>query len=290
MNSLSVFLACFVALVVVSSAELVPTPTGLRPRQCVHKVESGVFLKPVASGVEVHHKNGTIIKLPALPECIEWDNKLQKERALRRLGKRNVSSPADGWLDNAGYYPPAYLSTFYGNYQVPPNPSYQGSQVLFYFIGTENFQTGVGVTILQPVLTWGNGITGWSIASWNCCPSGQAHESTPLTGFASGAILGGYIDKSAGDTYSVVSNWGSQKTTLNIATAGRVFDWTDVTLETYGVTTCGMFPSGPMTFSAMQMTLVDGDTPTPAWSPSGATECNGRLTVNSPSNIVIQHN
>jgi len=278
--------------------KLVPTPFGLRPAQCVHRsVGHDVVLKPVADGVEIHHPNKTIVKLPALPECIEWDKHMQSQRMERRSLKlqqvfkdKNDSLPAplDGWLDNAGYYPPGFVLDFSGYYLVPTNPPNDGSQVLFYFIGTENFQSGVGVTILQPVLTWGNGINGWSVASWNCCPSGQSHESNPLVGFGSGSTLYGLIDKS-GDTWGVTSQWGSQQTTLNVANNGRTFDWTDVTLETYSVASCNEFATGPMVFSGLTMTLTDGSHPTPQWSPTGPTECGGKLTVNNPTNIVIQH-
>src|SRR5690348_7745971 len=92
--------------------------------------------------------------LPALPECIAWEEKMQIERMKRRNGT-HTPSPFDGWLDNAGYYPPGLVGNFQGNYLVPPSPQADSSQVLFYFIGAENFQSGVGVTILQPVLTWG---------------------------------------------------------------------------------------------------------------------------------------
>jgi len=63
-----------------------------------------------------------------------------------------------------------------------------------------------------------------------------------------------------------------------------------VTLETYYVTTCSEFPVGPMTFSNMTMTLTDGSSPTPQWTATGATECNGSLTVENPQTISIQHN
>jgi len=105
-------------LAVVSSFDLIPTPFGIRPRQCVHKVESDVFLQPVDGGVEVRHVNGTVVFLPALQECIDWDEKMQAIRAERRKGNSTMKLPGDGWLDNAGYYPPGYVATFIGNYQV----------------------------------------------------------------------------------------------------------------------------------------------------------------------------
>jgi len=220
---------------------------------------------------------------------------MQKEREQRRAQLLNNTNnglngglPADGWLDNAGYYPPGRVSSFDGFYTVPGSPPTDGSQVLFYFIGAENFQSGVGVTILQPVLTWGNGINGWSIASWNCCPSGQQHESSPVVGFGPGSRLYGAIGE-AGADWHVVSKWGSKQTVLTVAAAGRTFDWTDVTLETYRVANCNEFARGPMTFDDMTMHIAGGRAVTPSWTPTGATECSGRLVVRSPSSITIQH-
>jgi len=270
--------------------ELVSTPFGLRPKQCVHRgLGDDVQLKATKEGVQVIHNNGTFLKfLPALPECISWDEKMRIEREKRRNGT-SLKSPLDGWLDNAGYYPPGLVGSFVGNYLVPPSPVDSG-QVLFYFIGTENFQSGVGVSIFQPVLTWGNGITGWSMASWNCCPSGQSHESNPLTGFGSGNTLQGQIVNTNNGYWNVVSAFNGQKTTLTVADNGRNFDWTDVTLETYSVGACNEFPPGPMVFSGMSMNLQGGGQVTPNWSPTGATECGGQLTVNSPSQVTITHN
>lgn len=61
-----------------------------------------VVIKPIKGGVEVRAQNGTLLKLlPALPECIAYEEKMQIERMKRRNGT-HVKSPFDGWLDNAG--------------------------------------------------------------------------------------------------------------------------------------------------------------------------------------------
>jgi hypothetical protein len=280
-----------------SGLELIPTPFGWRPKQCVHRnVGNGVTIRPVREksgaevAVEVVHENGTVFALkPYLPECIEWDQKMQQQR--RKAGK--VGAPLDGWLDYAGYYPPDLVSRFDGNYTVPPSPQLDSSQVLFYFIGTENFKGGSGVTILQPVLTWGNGINGWSYASWNCCPGGQQHESTPLTGFGPGNVLYAGIDQSGGTSgdWTIISRFGTRSTTLKVTDAGRDFDWIDATLETYGVTSCNEFPVGPMAFTNTMVRLAGGRTNTPVWTAdTGATQCQGKLNIISPAAITISHN
>eukprot|EP01087_Luapelamoeba_hula_P004038 TRINITY_DN139_c0_g1_i2.p1 TRINITY_DN139_c0_g1~~TRINITY_DN139_c0_g1_i2.p1 ORF type:complete len:309 (+),score=38.72 TRINITY_DN139_c0_g1_i2:74-1000(+) len=274
---------------------LIPTPFGWRPKQCVHRnvgndvtIRRAVDADGVERVVEVVDKDGNIQSLPILPECVAWDQKMQIERAARR-NNGTVNQLGDGWLDNAGYYPPGLVGNFDGDYVVPRSPGTEANQILFWFIGTENFKGGSGVTILQPVLQWNNGIRGWSFASWNCCPGGQTHEATPFTGFGSGATIYGGIDQS-GSNWQVLSAWNNQRSTLNVPDAGRDFDWIDATLETYGVQNCGEFASGNMQFYNLRLKLSNGAGNTPSWKTTGPTECNGHITVQNPTSIVISHN
>jgi len=269
-------------------SKMVPTPFGLMPETCVHRgVGDSVTLHQVEGGVDTVYTNGTIIHFPALPECLEYQNRIAEMRAAKKSGGPTW---VDGWLDYAGWYPPSDVTSFKGNYLVPPNPSANSAQVLFYFIGVENMNSGSGVTILQPVLTWGNGLTGWSFASWNCCPSGQAHESTPLQGFSAGATISGTIQfLSSVNNWEILSTVNGKTTNLTVADASREFNWADVTLETYSVTACNQFPNGPMTFTSLQMAFEDGSSHTPAWTLTGATECSGSITVQNPLALTITH-
>jgi hypothetical protein len=226
--------------------------------------------------------------LPKHQECIDYH-----EEWLKTNNRTKAPSALDGWLDYCSWYPPSteQVNTFTGNYLVPPNPASNAGQVLFYFIGTQNNgQAGVGTTILQPVLTWGNGLSGWSFASWNCCPAGQQQESTPFQGFGAGDTLQGAIQASGGN-WVITSSWNGKSTVLNVADAKRDFNWVDVTLETYTVTGCNQFPNGPMVFSDMVLTLDGAGTVSVPWGKNtGATECGGTLTINSPSQVTITHN
>eukprot|EP01087_Luapelamoeba_hula_P024990 TRINITY_DN969_c0_g1_i1.p1 TRINITY_DN969_c0_g1~~TRINITY_DN969_c0_g1_i1.p1 ORF type:complete len:330 (-),score=53.04 TRINITY_DN969_c0_g1_i1:44-988(-) len=274
---------------------LIPTPFGWRPKQCVHRdVGNDVVIRSVVDeqgleyAVEIEDKAGQVKSLPILPECVAWDKKMQIERAARRMNG-TVNNLQDGWLDNAGYYPPSLVGSFDGDYVVPRSPASEGSQILFYFIGATNFKGGSGETILQPVLQWNNGIRGWSFASWNCCPGGQTHEATPFVGFGPGAVIYGGIDQS-GSNWKILSSWGSKRSTLDVANAGRDFDWVDATLETYGVKSCPEFASGDMKFYNMRLKLSNGQGNTPSWKTTAPTQCNGHITVQNPSSIVISHN
>jgi len=287
------FFVAALDLTLASNFELVPTPFGLRPKQCVHRaVGDGVLIQPYDGGVRVvDPTTGALLQdHPELPECVQWEQKLKALRATHALKSNKTRAPQDGWLDNASFTTPGLVGSFVGNYLVPQNPSSNNGQILYYFIGAVNFQSNMTDTILQPVLTWGAGFPAWSFASWNCCPSGQTHESTPLQGFGSGASLTGKILNNGMGSWKVVSGYGSQSTSLTVTNNGRTFDWIDATLETYFVKTCSQFANGPMRFSNMQATLSGGGEIIPVWQGTSPTMCNGRLTINSASDITIQHN
>ena len=190
------------------------------------------------------------------------------------------------------YVPPSdeHLAGFTGYYTVPGSPEdTSGDEVLFYFIGTEDINQPSEIAILQPVLTWGNGLTGWSYASWNCCPSGQHHESTPFQGFGPGDELFGAITKSGND-WTVSSVYGAKNTSLTIMDSSRNFDWMDVTLETYNIEQCSQFAQGPMTFSNMKAWDTTGNAFDMQWAAAtGTTMCQGTISVESSSEVTITH-
>jgi len=268
------------------------TPFGMVPDSCVHQLPQGAILRETDTTVEVLHRNGTVEVFPAQPECLKarsiiHHSRLEKRKALSAPAKGRAW--ASGWLDYSCWFTPSNVNTFTGDYLVPGNPPQDASQVLFYFIGAENMVSGENVSILQPVLTWGNGINGWSIASWNCCPQGQTWHSNPLTGFAAGDTLYGEIAVQSDGNWDIVSKYGSQATTLTVAPIGREFNWVDVTLEIYTLDSCGQFAVGPTVFSNLALTLDDGSSPTPDWKFTGPTECSGSITAQNAFHIEIQH-
>jgi len=282
-----VFVVCCVLLATIA-AEQVLTPFGYRPKNCVRQVPSGSRIVETKQGNEIHYPDGKIVKYPIQKECVESNALWLAERAQRRNSTRKAF--ADGWLDNASYFPSKEVAEFTGNYLVPGAPPTDSGQTLFYFIGTENMNTGQ-LSILQPVLTWGNGHSKWNMASWNCCPNGEPHTSDFIQNIPDGSTLGGAIDMSSDTTkWSVVSSYGSQQVTLTVDTADRNFNYCDVTLETYGVTSCDQMASSPMEFSDMSLTLVGGTQDTPNWSAGQEpTECGGSLDIASPQQITITH-
>jgi hypothetical protein len=261
------------------NCETVLTPFGYRRAECVHQAKNGHRLRPTSVGVEVvENSSGRVIEFhPKLDVCEEEAEEIRKNL----LNKREGVSATNGWLDYVSYTPTFNVADFYGQYTVPANPKISLNQVLFYFIGVENLKQSP-VTILQPVLTWGNGHTGWNMASWNCCPSGQTWTSDFILNLQTGQVLNGYINVTTSTSTIVSELVGGSSVTLEIDTNSRNFDWMDVTLEVYSVSTCGQFSQGSMTISDMSAHDVRGNKLSPNWADAtGSTLCSGKQTFTS---------
>jgi len=292
-------MACFalVAFLVAVSAmptEFRTTPFGVRPRECVLEVESGSHIyNDHPTGVRVVSAEG--VETIHIPDSIcHEDNVVEKYIARKKGGVEAGAFPINGWLDNAGWYPPSgqnNLDSFLSTYTTPGDPALTtGSEVLFYFIGMQNNAYPGAVNILQPVLTWGNGVKGWNVASWDCCPKNITVVSTTLTGFGAGDTIKGTIKRQDSSTWmidSLVTKTG-KNTTLYAHVGNYLYDWADVTLEVYNVVACGDFANGPMTFSGLTLKDVQQATLSPAWSLTGTTDCSGHITV-SGTTATITH-
>jgi hypothetical protein len=153
-------LLLFAALIcVVASSNWVLTPFGHRLRQCVVQ----------ASSVEVWRGNLLLdgkTRFAVPPEChseSSWKRSGSARRGKQQQANITCGSlPCDDWLSNAGSLTPQTWRGFSGDYLVPSLPQNDFGQTLFYFLGLENTngiaRSGPNRVILQPVLTYGNGV------------------------------------------------------------------------------------------------------------------------------------
>jgi len=274
---------------------MVITPYGIRSAKCVLEVESGSHLYETPEGLRVTiESNGQVLseRIVTVPEECHHDGFVEnyiRNRQTSRVG----FTPINGWLDNAGWYPPSgenNLNSFTATYTVPGNPPSDSGQVLFYFIGMQD-NAYSAVNILQPVLTWGNGIQGWNLASWDCCPSNISVASKSITGFGAGDQIYGTIQRMNSDTWevnSVIAKSGAN-TTLYPQVGTYLYDWADVTLEVYSVSECTQFAKGPMTFSKLVLKDAQGQSLSPQWDFTKATTCSGAITQVDSQTITITH-
>jgi len=140
------------------------------------------------------------------------------------------------------------------NWIVPPAPTTDDGQTVFLFPGMEDY--ALDETIIQPVLGWNAGFfgTNWSIASWNCCPSGTTLYSTPVKVNPNDIIFGTIISNSAGTT---ASTWnittedtttGKSTTLRKTPSEGQTFTWAQGgALEVYEIVQCSDYPPNKST-------------------------------------------
>jgi len=216
--------------------------------------------------------------------------KRDEQTNTKNLG---VSPVPDGWLDNAGAYPlgqAGNISHFSGLYTVPGDPASDNGQVLFYFIGMQD-NNFAAVNIIQPVLTWGNGVKGWNLASWDCCPSNITVHSPTITGFGAGDQIRGTLQRQDSSTWLIDSSIvkSGANTTLTSHVGTYLYDWSDVTLEVYSVATCAEFAKGPMQFTNLQLLGPTNNTLSPSWSLTGATGCSGSIKYDGKAAFNITH-
>eukprot|EP01084_Bolivina_argentea_P120639 213864_1 len=274
------FVFLTIHLSTIFAADYVLTPHGKRLKQCVHTAEEyEAVLTDKGNGVEVFYPvtNRTIFH-PALPECIE------EAKNIRNLY---------AWQDNAYDSSTPAMGTFYSAYNIPDESPPNKKQLLYFFIGMVNFGGTLGETIIQPVVNYdqtGQYPTGWSMESWNCCPSGQSHTSKNIklkqniNGIPTECIADG-------QNINVTMSYGGQSTTLVQKQSGRTFKYIDATLEEYGVNSqnCDAFTSKVFNFTNMKINDATGKAYTPNWviQDNAAAKCKGQTIQYDKFNIGI---
>jgi len=288
---------------VLAYTEIVITPFGPRPSECVLEVPSGSYVVPgegdqlVINIPAIGDQPSQVQYFKAPPHCGDDIPAIRQKRAMKRSlpqTQPSNTSETNGWLDYVGWYPPAgqnNLYSFTSTYVVPQNPgNTQGKQVLFYFIGMQDNDVPSAVNILQPVLTWGNGYNQWYVKSWICCPKNITVSSPPLFGLQPGSQIQGIINRVNADDWTIDSIFNGKHTTLSAQVGGYQYNWADVTLEVYYIDTCPDFAKGRAFFNALVLKDAQGQVLVPGWQKlSGTTLCNGNIAANGAGSFYIEH-
>jgi len=229
--------------------EYVITPFGYFHSSCVQMLAEGNTL--LAEG-RVEHPDGTIDAAPVCNYPHYTSSGLTVPADDKGLRKTNPLA-IDGWLEAVYTYTSTSYYKIAATWPVPPSPSSNDGQVIYFFPGFE--ASSNGISILQPVLQWGyNGAFGgtyWQVASWNCCINGTAWYSTPINVNVGDTIQGTISPtckpgKDYCATWNVVSKdvTTGQKTTLAKTPAdGQVWDLGfGAVTEDYNILQCSDFP------------------------------------------------
>lgn len=272
------------------------TPWGERPSQCVVEVPHSSTLVHLQDSVGLRDAEGNV-EIVNVPDACRDDDVMRKMHSRHQGQQDNFST--NGWLDNKGYTDNSGFSKFTGSFNVPSNPpNPQQPETLYYFFGMENL-IGGPVNILQPVLTWGDetegAVGGWSIWSWACCPSYITFNSKNVGGLQEGMLVDGVIQRDNSDTWTVDTSFvdlaGQRHNSTLVAEVGAyTYNWADVTLEVYNVTSCDQHSPGKVTFQNLELYGSNGEQLAPQWSGADSSECGGVVTVEDQGTISIQHN
>jgi hypothetical protein len=297
---LYLFLGSLIVADTAHAENMMQTPFGPFPEQCVHQHPNGSHVKEVNGTTRVSHENGYEKIIESNDLCKEHADKILSQSPAGALSGKSTKYISNGYFNMVNWVPPTSrpVGDFTAVYTVPSPPEAgQDGQFLYYFIGAQDSPV---TTVLQPVLTWSEvmtGSTGWGLASWNCCPSHQIHHTSYLTGIQEGDTITGKIKKIKGyqSTYTVTGETDGRTVVLSVDLGPNrsLNGIMDVSLEAYRVTKCSQFSSGPAKFSNISISDVSATKMIPGWTlfppPYGKTDCDGRITPGT-NEITIQQN
>jgi hypothetical protein len=245
------------------------TPFGYFHPSCTQQLAESETLLPDG---RVLRANGSVRIVPScgLPHFTPSGETVVEGITARQMTERGTATsetvPAiNGWLE----YVSTTTNTAYGEiaatWTVPPAPATYEGQTVFYFPGFED--TNSTLSIVQPVLQFGSSQAGgggyWSMASWNCCLTGQAWFS-PLKKVNVGDTIFGRIMPACTKKYlSTCSTWkittkdestGTKSVMNQVNPDGQIWNWAfGAVLEVYGVRQCSDFPSTASTALTVQL-------------------------------------
>jgi len=281
---------------------LVSTPCGRRPASCVREALEGAALRLLTPEEEEQNNgadmavvmpNNTVEYVTVPQLCHEFMAAWQRNRDLR---EQVQTSAPNGWIQSAGVYqmdPSQKIQKFSGQFTVPPAPvSPHKPESLYYFIGLEDRTQGKNTVIHQPVLTWGDETEGgqysnqWHLWSWTCCPKNLTWHSKDIAGFQPGDTIFGNIEKVAESTWRIDGAFQDSaghfhNTTLTSEVGAFNFNYADVTLEVYNVTSCNQMAQGSAAFSQLELVVADGSSwVPPTWYVTGLpNNCNTKIHI-----------
>ncbi|HKN29916.1 MAG TPA: hypothetical protein VJY34_19360 [Roseiarcus sp.] len=222
------------------------TPFGYFHSRCVAHLAQGDELRGAQR--VIRHADGTS---SAMQVCAYPHYRADGERVYgddRAVKDPNISH---AWIEDASVTTTTSYGSLYAEWTVPPTPTSNDGQTLYYFPGLED--THDVVTIVQPVLGWNSDYaSAWGIASWNCCESGTTYEAPPQPVSSGDTILGYMLDTCTAGTLSRTTwdivTWDLQNRKfsklLNTSSFKQTFNWAfGGVLEVYNIKQCTDYPS-----------------------------------------------
>jgi len=141
-----------------------------------------------------------------------------------------------GWIASVWTY--SNYTYYSAEWTVPPAPK-MGGQILFFFNSFESSQYN---DILQPVLQYNNGVSGWTLAAWYGDSAGKYFEATPSPVNVGDTITG--VIQLVGNSWQVLGYVnGVEKTSISasyslVAAQGDA----QFAMEVYTISQCSQYP------------------------------------------------
>jgi hypothetical protein len=238
-------------------AGYVVTPFGYFHPSCVQGVARG---ETVLADGRIQHVNGAVDA--TAPSCSYTHYSARGEAVLGGDSRVDPMTIVHSWIEDAAATTTTAYAKLIANWRVPSAPTAFDGQTVYLFPGLVDYN--IDATIIQPVLGW-NSFFGkvWSIASWNCCPSGTTQYSAPVQ-VSTGDTIHGVIKSMCKAGVQSCSKWkvtstdktSHQTTTLSkTPSEGQTFNWAQSgALEVYEIVQCSDYPSdGATTFSKVAL-------------------------------------
>jgi len=252
-----------------SLAELVLTPGGYMPEECVHEVPNGAtLLERGGDTLEVITLEGEQLSFPV---C---------------RGRGGIKD--SGWntyVTSEG----VDFSSFSCEWKVPAEPIEYNDQTLYFF---SSFMDILQNEIIQPVIQYGPSPAGggpfWGIASWWVNSTDNALYS-PLITIDTGNQILGTISINAQSNWIITGVVNETLTTTLKVVPQAAQQLATFTMEVYNADGCGEYPDDSG-ISFYNYNLIDSGQPyTPTWRQSvDFTDCKEGVHI-SPDNVTLTY-
>jgi hypothetical protein len=274
--------------------DLIPTPFGMVPRTCVHKVENGAHIE------EGHHsKEGAKVGVPGKKAhtlyprdiCQQWKN---NKRANNTTGTGNLKQ-YDGWLAYTTFHHPPGIDYFGGFFSVPESPA-SSPQILYLFTGLQNVDWIPIVDpepqvfdIIQPVLQYSYG--SWEVKNWYVTLGSDVLYSDAFSTSPGDNIFGNMTKIGSEKWYIGAYSQKNPASSCSLTVSRPRLasqPWAYNTAECYGCCGCACEPTNSCVFSKLVL-KNKGQVVTPAWVPHTTPNklCREKAVVNSPSEVTL---
>jgi hypothetical protein len=235
--------------------DFVITPFGYFHPSCVNHLAKGDVLQ--TDQKSILHANGISTAIPVCP----YPHYTSDGEAI--TGDAPAENPLTIGHSHVEYVTTTTTSAYgamFETFLVPPPPTNDDSQTLYFYFGLQELNDSGVATVIQPVLGWNADFgSSWGIASWNCCVSGAANESSPLQVNSGDEIMGQventcfppHTNKSCptwtvytiDNTIEILSG-GPYATGFTTSSYGQTFNWAfGAVMEVWNLVQCGDYPS-----------------------------------------------